>query len=538
MFGINHILDRHGELKAARQPAETQWRDIAKLMRPEQEDMFSGNSKTSAYDDIYDSTQLYALESFSGGIFGQLTNPANRWFELSLQDKDLAKWLPVKHWLYSVANVIYASISPSVSNFYSEAPAWFADLGAFGMGTLYQEEVPGKGRILDRVMPLGETYIDIDMDGDIDTVHREFKLKGVKAKREFPDLAEPASGCQDKSEYTFIHAVSLNPEFEAGRLGPRGMPWVSAYVSPDLRNFMRLGGYYQLPYHAVMWNRRPGRVYPVGPGHMARPDVAMLQEMERSHIVAAQHAAEPALLLPDESTITAADVVPNAVLYGAVSEDGRELARPLNRAQNLGLSREQSQQRRDAIREAFFFGLMQLMNRPQMTATEFLGFQEEKLRLMGPNLARIQGQGLSPFLSRRYRMLERAGQLPPPPPELEGHAIEVEYVSPLAKMQQAATGRAVLSWIGAVGQVAQTTGDSGVLDNIDGDAVVSVLHDAFGPPPAVRRDPREVEKIRKQRAALAAQQTELDQQEQSVAIQSEAAHAAQAQTLAADRVQP
>ena len=72
MLTAEAVLKRHGELKALRAPHETQWREIARLMLPEKEDMFTGSTKTTVAEDIYDATQMQALESFSGGIFGQL----------------------------------------------------------------------------------------------------------------------------------------------------------------------------------------------------------------------------------------------------------------------------------------------------------------------------------------------------------------------------------------------------------------------------------------------------------------------------------
>ena len=535
MITPQQIFDRHNELKADRSVVEPQWRDIARLFQPEQSDMFDGSGNNRLYDDIFDATQLYALESFSGGIFGQLTNPSNRWFSLTLQDKDLAAFQPVRAWLRAVEDVIYASIAPGRSAFYNEVPVWLSDLGAFGMSVLYQEENLGKGRIIDRCIPLSESFIALDADGDVDTFHRCFKLNGAKAKQKYPELEALGSQVNDKSEYVFVHAVMPNPDFSRGRIGRAGFPYLSVTVCEQLKAFRRERGYADFPYATVMWKRRPGRTYPVGPGHIALPDVSMLQEIERTTLVASQFAAEPPTLVPDEAAFTAADIQPNALLYGGMNERGQALATSLNRAQNLNLTVEQQEKRRQAIREAFYFGVMQLVNRPQMTATEFLGFQEENLRLMAPNLARVQSQGLSPFLARRYRILDRAGALPEPPDDLEGQAIELEYVSPLAKLQKAGEARAVLSWANGLAQLAQATEDRGVMDNLDGDASAAILHEAYGPPPAAMRDPRRRDELREQRRQILAQQQQVEQENVAADTAATVAHAEQARTLSAGR---
>lgn len=536
MIALQQILARHDELKALRQPVERQWREIAQLMCPEQEDMFTGNSRSNpAYDELYDATTLQAAEAFSGGIYGQMTNPANTWFEFGLEDEDLASYYPVKTWLYRQSRKAFGTFSVARSKFYSEAPGWFGDLGIFGMGTMYSEEIVGEGRFLDRAIPLGESYIDVDAEGDVDTFHRAFKLTGRQAKSKFAEVEALGDLVKDKTVYDIIHAVFPNPDYDARRIGRAGMAFLSVYVSPQLKGFMRVGGYRRLPYHVVMWKRRPGRVYPVGPGHIARPEAAMLNEMERTHLVAAQRAADPTILAHDEDTFSPADYYPGNVIYGQVNERGQPLAQPLNSGSNLQLSLDMSKERRDAIRQAFFFSIMQLQNRPQMTATEFLGFKEEYLRQMGPQLGRIQSQGLAPLIARRYDILAAAGQIEPPPAELENMPLKLVYTSELATMQRAAEARTTLQYVVGVRQIADATGDMGVMDNVDGDAAAAILHEAMGPPPALRRDPAKVEKLRESRAQLAMQREQLAQEGAAAETNATNAHAAQAATLSTQR---
>jgi len=331
-----------------------------------------------------------------------------------------------------------------------------------------------------------------------------------------------------------VHAVEPNLEFRPGMLGPRGMPFASCYVSPDLKNLRVEGGYYEFPFHIPTWNERPNSAYPSGPGHNARADGNTLQEMERAFLVRANYDAEPPLLLENEDVLRASDLTPNAVLYGAINEQGRQKAAFLEKKGSMSLGMQQSDQRRNAIRAAFYFGLMQVaLQRPQMTATEFLGLQEESLKLMAPNLVRVQTGGLSTFITRRFRILDRAKQIPPPPPELARSRVTINYVSPLAKVQQLAEGRGVLQVQGAIEQMAVT--DPSVRDHFNGDAAAPVVARAFSAVPSILRDPREVQQMRKLRAQQMAQQQQLDQAAQAVTIGAEAAHAQQATTLAKQR---
>lgn len=526
------VLKRHDELKRLRQPYESTWRKIARLLRPDDTD-FEGVSPSVDRDDddIFDSTPLYANDALAGGIFGQLTNPTNRWFTLKVDgDDELNEYPPVKQHLWDRSSRILASLSPAVSSFYREAPAWFADGGAFGIGTLAQEERVGEGRIADMAIPLRQSFIDVDIDGNITTFHNAFRWRGMQLRRFFRERTPPQ--CRDDMDYTVVHAVNLNDNYRRDRLGWRFMRWQSCYVSPDLKDLIVEGGYNELPYHTFMWTRVAGRIYPTGPGHVTRADNATLQEMERSHLVAGQFAAEPPILGRSESDLSAADIVPNAFLEGTMSDRGEQLIDLLERKQQLQLSMAQSEQKRRAIQTAFMFGLMHLIDRPQMTATEFLGFQEEVLKLSAPALTRIQ-IGLSSFIARRDRILERAGQMPPPPPELVGRSVAIHYVSPLAKLQKVTEGRGVLQAAQAIEQIAVT--DPLARDNFDGDVASRAIIDAFSEVPGLIRDPQRVQQMRSARAQAEQQQRQIEQAATGADIAATVSHAAQAATLSQQR---
>lgn len=529
----DELLTRQNELKSVRNRLEGTWRKIAKLLRPDDTEFWGvGAAEPVRRDEeIFDSTPLYALDAFVGGLFNQATNPVDRWFELGVaDDPDLSKWGPVKTWLWGTASHLYTTLSPSVSGFYATAPAWFSDVGAFGLGALGQEEDLRNSRIIDAAVPLREIFIDVDAAGEIDTVHRERKLKGRQFKKRYRNYPET---CKDQDSYTVIRCVRKNEDYNPQKFGD--WPWLSTVICTELRDWRMDGGHHDLPFHIPMWNKRSGSAYPSGPGHIARADMQMLQEMARSKIVAAQFDAEPPWLAHDNSKLTAEDVVPNAFLYGAMGENGKRLAEPMERKSNLALTHHEIEQRRSAIRDAFYFSIMQLINRPQMTATEFLGFQEEKLKLMGPNLVRIQTGGLSPFVARRFMIQWRAGKIPPPPPELGGKGIDIVYVSPLAKAQKAAVARGTLQWVTALGNVAAATQDPSVMDNVEGDATARVLHDAFVGVPDVLRQPDAVAQLRQSRAAASQPDIALERTAKGVTIAAEAAHAAQAATLSSAR---
>lgn len=531
------ILRDQDDMRDERRQEESAWRDIARILSPDEQD-FDRNSFTDrdSYD-VFDSSPLMSLQDFAGSMFGENINPAERWMELGIADKDLEKWGPVKAWLWRRATRHYQSLSPAVSNFYSEATAWLSNLGRYGNGFQYQEEWVGRATIIDKAIAAGEAFIRLDVGGNVDQFNREFKLTGRQMKARWS--ADQCPSCDDGRSYQLVHAVYRNPDYTRGMLGPRGMAFCSTHVSPDLKDFRIEKNYYELPYHSLFWNKRAGRTYATGPGHIARADMNMLNEMERSALVDAQFGAEPLLLTNKEGIFTAADIHPNAILEGALSDQGKKLVDVMQRGDNSQRAEQKNEQVRGRIKEVFYFSMTQLINRPQMTATEWAGWKSEKLRILGPNLVRIQ-QGLASFIARRDRILDRAGVFAqdPMPPELKGHNISVEFVSPFAKAQKLATGQGVMQWIGALGQLAEASQDPSVMDVVNKDGVARVLHDAFVGMPDVINDQQAVQQTRDARAQQQQQQQQLEQAANAAGVVADVAHAHQAMTLSNQRGRP
>ena len=257
------------------------------------------------------------------------------------------------------------------------------------------------------------------------------------------------------------------------------------------------GGYFEMPYQVPRWLQVPGDAYGRGIGDQVLPDMRLLARMEETALRAAQLMADPPMAVPDKGLAKAARTVPGGISYGALDQSGNLRIKPIYTGANPAITLEMIENRRQAIREAFHFQLLQMSGSPNMTATEWMGRQEEKLRLLGPNLGRIQSEFLSPLIRRRFGMLMRAGQLPEPPPELRGHTIAIDYVSPLARAQMAGEAQAVGRLYDSLSTIAAI--DPGVIDNIDHDEAVQVLGRGWAVPARIMRGADQVTALRQQR---------------------------------------
>jgi hypothetical protein len=351
----------------------------------------------------------------------------------------------------------------------------------------------------------------------VDTVIRRFEWTARQAYARWGEQSGEAvlkaiDGNKPDELFCYWHAVEPNPDRDPRRRDARGKAWRSLHVSEADMRVVQEGGYEEFPFQVPRWSAASRSVYGDSPAMLALADSKTLQAMEKTQMVAAQKAADPPLLVADENALRTVRVTPGGITYGAVDQNGRPLVQPLQAGAAFNLTIEMAEQKRTAIRTAFYGALLTMVATPGATATEVLARQEEQLRLMGPHLGRLQSEFHDPLIKRVFGVLWRAGAFPPPPPALmEAPDLSVEYVSPLARAQKSSEGAAVLRTLEPVMMLSQARPE--VLDNFDMDEVSRGLGEAFGLPARMLRDPRQVAAMRAQQQ----QQAEAMQQAQAMA---------------------
>jgi hypothetical protein len=137
-----------------------------------------------------------------------------------------------------------------------------------------------------------------------------------------------------------------------------------------------------------------------------------------------------------------------------------------------------------------------MQNGPQMTATEVIQRNEEKMRLLGPVLGRLQSELLKPLIDRTFALLLRKNLFRPAPEFLSGQDIEIEYVSPLAKAQKSAELQSIMRGIEILGSLANV---APVFDHVNMDKLVKHLMDVVGVPQKVLKSESEVQATREEK---------------------------------------
>ena len=133
--------------------------------------------------------------------------------------------------------------------------------------------------------------------------------------------------------------------------------------------------------------------------------------------------------------------------------------------------------------------------------------------MLGPVLERLHNEMLNPLIEITFDKLLKTGQLPPPPEEMQGQDLRIEFVSTLAQAQRAVGTASVDRLLGVVGAVAGMKPE--VVDKIDADQLIDSYSDMLGVDPTIIVADDQVAIVRDQRAQ--AQQAQMAGQAAQVA---------------------
>lgn len=497
--------DRWTELKSNRSKHEQDWEDIARLIRPQRGGFNLINHTDRDMLKPLSSDPILAASSFAAGIYSGLTNPANRWFGLETPDEDFNAWKPMAEWNDIATARVLASFRPAMSSFYSSTFQAYSDIAAFGNAAGYDELNRKERKFMDVSISLGELVFDIDCWGRVWEVVRRFTLSPAAAidmfgRENLPpkviDLAEK----RDRAKLVFFHHVGANTAINPTLIGRNSMPWRSVYACEMESWLISEGGYYEMPYYAPRWDVDSGHTYGTGPGFIALASARAAHQMDAASLRAAQYAADPTMLAPDRQDWPLnGHVRPGVVVYGGMNMQGQQMLRPLQTGGGIGLTMDEKRAKLEEIRNAFHYALMTVQGRTGMTSEETLIMEEARMRNWAPHSDRIMEEYAAKKVERRFRMLWRAGQIPPPPQEAAGLPMQVRYQSAASMAMKAREGMAIKQFINDLAPLAQTS--PRYLDRLDPDATIEALHEAAPSLPArLLRSREDADQLAAQRA--------------------------------------
>lgn len=436
------------------------WRELGDWTMPRRTRFFAGdrNRGDKRNQNIINSTARFSARTLSSGLHAGLTSPARPWMKLTTPDPKLAQFKPVQEWLHLVTEMMLTIFA--TSNLYNVLPLVYLDMGIFA--TAAMAIVPDAHDLFRAYSyPLGSFALGQNERGQVSTFVRDYELSVEQVVEQFgvqpngrdidwTTISNRVKALWDSSDYQarveVCWLVKKNESANPKRLEAKYLPFSSCHWEKGdaEKKFLRESGFQTFPAMCPRWDITGEDSYGTdSPGMIALGDVKQLQIMEKRKGQAIAKAVDPPLKGPSSLRTQKTSLLPGDVTYVDV-RDGQQGLSPIHevRLEGLRFLIEDGDRVIYRIQRAFYEDLFLMLAREgeqggqPITAREVDERHEEKLLALGPVLERTNDELLDPIVDRVYQMMEQAGMIPPPPQELQGIKLKVEYISILAQAQK------------------------------------------------------------------------------------------------------
>jgi hypothetical protein len=525
-------VSRKGELWTERSTWISQWQEISRYLLPRNGRFLvtDRNRGEKRHNDIYDSTGTRALRVLAAGLMAGMTSPARPWFRLGTTDKAMMEYGPVKLWLDDVTQLMRDIFARS--NTYRALHGLYEELGGFG--TAATIVLPDFETVIHHYpVTVGEFSIAQNQKGEVNTLYREFDMTVANVVREFgiKNVSQTVKNLWDRGRLdawvTVTHVIEPREDRDTRSRLARNLPVASCYFESATHStanegsFLRVSGFKRFPALCPRWAGTGGDIYGNSPGMECLGDIKQLQHQQLRKAQGIDYMAKPPVQLPTSMKGMEINTLPGGATYvDPVNGGGMKNAFDVRlELQPLLLDIQDVRMRIDeTFYKPLFTRVIMDQRNDRATAREIAEAHEEKLLMIGPVLERLHNELLKRKIDVTFDEMIEAGIVPPPPPEMQGQDLNVEFISMLAQAQRAVGTSAIDRFVGALGQIALVK--PGVLDKFDEDQWADQYSDMLGVDPSLIVADENVAIIRQERAKV--QQQQLQQQQQAQAAETAA----------------
>ncbi len=438
-------LDRHSYWET--------WRDLSHYIMPNLGRYLAlpneGNRGTPKNRRIIDRTGTIAMGRLSSFLMAGITSPARAWFQLGTNNTTVNDADPVRLWCAEVTRRMLTVLASG--NFYNAIGQVYRELGTYGTGAMIA--IPDFEDVV-RFFPLtaGEFLLGIDERLEVNVLIREYLQNAGQLVRKF-GLGACSGTVQSlylsnqlNREVPVVHAIMPNRAIKRGAFGWQGMPWLSVYYEygQAAQGALRIEGFPEKPFIAPRWLVVSNDAYGHGPGEDALPDIKSLQKAQLKLAELVDKQANPPLVADAAMEQRITTLLPGGLNFvpgmGQMQNGGG--IRPIYQVPpNIQSLQERVKEFQDSIKSTMFNDLIQAISQMEgvqpRNELEIQARQQEQMLMLGPMLERFHNEGLSPVIRTVFSIMDRAGLIPPKPPQMRGMPLEPSYVSIMAQAQKA-----------------------------------------------------------------------------------------------------
>lgn len=443
MRKIEDLKKEFGTLKNYRRNWEHLWEELEQWVAPQNRDFNRSNS----YDDekgqknykLHNTTATLAWSKLSSSLVGTTCSPSEPWFSLALHtiDEELKKAPETRQWLQTVEAIIYDMLQNPATNFYASMHEFFQEIVLYGVGCLLvQERKDKKAHIFTKIVPINELYICENEYCEVDTIYRRYPFTLKKLFAQFPQLYNNPEMPElqvklEKNPHETIYLIHA--------ILPAGEDFESYYYMEDKPYIISHEILKDNPYIVCRWSKIAGEMYGRSPAMIALPDTKVANKLTKLLLLATQLGVVPPWQISNDSHLKNPNLKPNAIniyssTYGNISEQGyRPMVSGLNFP--VGFDREKTYEQR--IMDIFQQDMLGEQKQARMSQMEVAQSQNDRMKMLSPQLGRLHVELFHPLLKRLYFLLKKKRGLPEKPSNLADTSIKPIYISPLGKAQEA-----------------------------------------------------------------------------------------------------
>ena len=527
MTDLKAYKKRHLALLENRSYWEPIWKDLSAYVLPQYgRHLFPGweHKPRRGDEDMVTSMPTMAARVTASGLQSGMTSKARQWWKAGLPDTEMAKFPKFRLWLDEITfRMTYVM---SQSNFYESTYGVWAQAPTFGTGvTVYLEDYSDVIRC--HTLSIGEFALSSDFTLRNNALYRTFWMRGWELVDTFgkEHVSRNVRNAYERNDteqwYEVVHVIEPNDDRIISNKGNKDMPYRSVYyesAASEDEPPLQVKGYEEKPFATFRWELAGRDDYGFGPGWVVLPDCKELHATMRDRGVGIEKSVNPPLQAHISDMDRSVNAAPGGLSFYSNMQSGSagRIGPLYTVAPDLNGIQMSIAELRQLIDQAYYKDLfLALMYRSggsaEKTAREVASLEQEKLLMLSPALERAD-EYLNDSINRIFGIMMRGGLLPPPPPELEGATLTIDYVSVLAQAQQMIESSKIEQGSAFIQQLSGMYPEAS--DILDPDKIGEGYLSAIQLPQRYLRDPKVREQIRKGREEQQRQMAQMAQAQQ------------------------
>lgn len=509
------------QLEAERASFISQYKDLANAYSPTRARFFIQNANKGDRRNrgIIDCTPQIALRTLVAGLISGMTNPSTKWFHLTVKDRDLAERWTVKDWLEKVEDRMFAFILGT--NLYQCFAEMYWDAASYGTAPIFLEKDLERG-LHGTVFPVGSYCIGQDAKRRVRYFSRKFRMTVRQVVDEFgrPDgphapidwtNISPAVRNQWQSGWTeawvdVCHVIYPNELYDERKALAKFKRFASCYYelgtgsggvdnrqgiyseSSRPGTILRESGYDYFPVVVARWELSGEDIYATScPGMTALGDSRALQQMHKRKAQAIEKKINPPMVAYAQAKTAKLSTLPGETSWLANPAMGKfEPAYQItfDVTELSGYISEHQARIKNTFYVPLFLLFAEDTREQPPTAAEIHAKQQERLLQIGPVLERFNQEVFDLLIDIVFGAMLERGDIPTPPPELEGIDLRVQYVSVLADAQKSSGLASIDRFLNTLLMILKAAGPNavGIMDKVDLDQLIDEYAERAGVP--------------------------------------------------------